>query len=206
MESIHLSGKVLNESSLSILVKKVWLILKCLLEYHAMLSGTDCCYPVLFSGLQSLQPCASAGFGRMCLAFFLKWPMAFIDDPFLLIFQHWYIGSKPVFTWLKWKWHCSGEYLFNWNRDLITMGAKGMQWRTSFCIIQWNGTWPLPDATVNFATIYTHSREKSGQRATLLCWELHHFTAALQLHCLPEAAAGWTDTLVSTPTKHWWFS
>lgn len=34
---VEQSGKVLNESLLSIWVKKIWLILKCLLEYHCYL-------------------------------------------------------------------------------------------------------------------------------------------------------------------------
>lgn len=81
------SGKVLNESSLSIWVKKVWLVLKYLLEHHTVPYSTGYCYLVLFLRAAVLSALC---FSRLHvhLAFFLKRSIYFTGNPFLFLFHH----------------------------------------------------------------------------------------------------------------------
>lgn len=70
----------MNKYSLFVWVKKVWLILKCLLDYHAVTYGTGYCYLVL---------CLRAAVLRLnALDILLKQSKYFIEYPFQILLHH----------------------------------------------------------------------------------------------------------------------
>lgn len=171
----------MNKYSLFVWVKKVWLILKCLLDYHAVTYGKGYCYLVL---------CLRAAVLRLnALDILLKQSKYFIEYPFQFLLHH---GTPSIVYWFK-----ATIFIVKEKMSLLCW-VPWLQWGQKECsegllLRNWNERCPSPDVIVFFCSPVFCSRQLSGWRATLPCWELPCSTAAPGLHCLCSH---------SQPSKH----